>query len=105
MNSNSSLITIVLFALLFIFPLLIYLNLRKYKTAALSLLFSKKPQTIRAFQFFAVAMIVYAISAVIRTINDIYYLSYLFMVYLAVSILLTIFLVYVFYRLYWIMRV
>jgi hypothetical protein len=98
-------IDVVLFGLLFLFPLLIYINLRRYKTAALSLLFSKKSQTIRAFQFFAVAMIIYAISTVFRIVNDIYAVTYLSWIYLIVSIILTLFLIYVFYKLYRIMKI
>lgn len=105
MNIYNAIINIGLFALLFIFPLLIYLNIRKYKNAAMSLLFSKKPHTIRVFQFFAVAMIIYALNAIIRIINDIYNVPFLSNVYIVTSIILTIFLIYVFYKLYSIMRV
>lgn len=103
MNMLTGIFQIVLFALLFIFPCLIYLNIRKYKTAALSLLFSRKNQTIRAFQFFAVAMIIYAVNTVIRILNNFY--PVLSNLYLFASIILTIFLIYVFYKLYRIMKV
>jgi hypothetical protein len=44
MNIYNALINFILFGLMFIFPLMIYLNLRKYKTAALGRLFSNKSQ-------------------------------------------------------------
>jgi len=105
MNIYNAWFNIVLFALLFIFPLIIYLNLRKYKTAALGRLFSNRAQTLQAFQFFAVAMIVYALNVFINILDDFYPIPILNNLYIIISIVLTLLLIYVFYKLYRIMKI
>lgn len=100
MNIYEAILNLILFGLMFIFPLMIYLNLRKYKTAALGRLFSNKSQTIRIFQVFAVAMIVYSCGVFIDIVNDYYEISILNSLYIGISIILALLLVYVFYKLY-----
>ncbi|EKQ52900.1 MAG: hypothetical protein B655_1571 [Methanobacterium sp. Maddingley MBC34] len=104
MSSYNTLFIEVIFALLFILPLMIYINFRKNKTAALGLLFTNKNKTIRAFQLFAVAMIVYALSMVILLLYDVYNISTLITLYIIISIILALLLIYVFYKLYKIMK-
>ncbi|OPX58981.1 MAG: hypothetical protein A4E25_01408 [Methanobacterium sp. PtaB.Bin024] len=104
MNIYNALINFILFGLMFIFPLMIYLNLRKYKTAALGRLFSNKSQTIRVFQFFAVAMIIYSFNVFINILKDFYQISLLNSLYIITSIILSLLLIYVFYKLYRIMK-
>lgn len=104
MNIYNALINIVLFGLLFLFPLMIYLNLKKFKTAALGRLFSNKSQTLMVFQIFAVAMIIYACNVFINILDDFYDISMLNTLYLIISIVLTFLLIYVFYKLYRIMK-
>ncbi|BDZ68522.1 hypothetical protein GCM10025860_19700 [Methanobacterium ferruginis] len=105
MNIYNAWFNIVLFALLFIFPLIIYLNLRKYKTAALGRLFSNKTHTIKVFQFFAVSMIIYALNVFINILDDFYPIPILKEGYIILSIILTLLLIYVFYKLYRIMKI
>lgn len=104
MNIYNALINFILFGLMFIFPLMIYLNLRKYKTAALGRLFSNKSQTIRVFQFFALAMIIYSFNVFINILKDFYQISLLNSLYIITSIILSLLLIYVFYKLYRIMK-
>ena len=102
--SSYTLFIEVIFALLFILPLMIYINFRKNKTAALGLLFTNKNKTIQAFQLFAVAMIIYALSMVILLLDDVYNITTLITVYIILSVILALILIYVFYRLYKIMK-
>jgi hypothetical protein len=101
----SNIINLILFALLFIFPLLIYYNLKKYKKASLGLLFSNKAQTKRAFQIFAVAMIIYAVSMLMLVMLDLTNIYILKTIYIITSVILTLTLIYVFYKLYRITKI
>ena len=98
-------INLIVFVLLFIFPLMIYLNILKYKNAALGLLVSNKTQTIRAFQIFAVAMILYAVSMFTLILIDLYPTTLLKNIYMIISIIMAFTLIYVFYKIYQIMKI
>lgn len=101
----SELFTLFLFALLFIFPLGIYLNLVRHDKASLGLLINKKVQTKRVFQIFAISMILYALSMLILIIVDLYSISIFMNIYIIISVIITIALIYVFYRLYRITKI
>ena len=92
--------TLLLFALMFIFPLLFYLNVLKYKKAALGLLVSKKAQSIRTFKFFAFAMILYVVSMFILILVDIFPTVLLSIIFIIISTILAVTLIYVYYKLY-----
>lgn len=104
MSIYSTIFIGVIFALLFILPLMIYINFRKNKTAALGLLFTNKNKTIMVFQLFSVAMIIYALSMVILLLYDVYNIATMITVYIIISVILALVLIYVFYRLYKIMN-
>jgi hypothetical protein len=97
--------TLILFALMFIFPLMFYLNVYKYKKAALGLLISQKTQSIRTIKFFAFAMILYVISMFILILVDIFPVALLSIIFVIVSTILAITLIYVYYKLYTITRI
>lgn len=105
MINYETIFTLLLFALLFIFPLMIYLNIRKYKKAALGLLVSKKTESINTFKIFAGAMILYAVTMFMLILEDLTQIGFLSMLYIILSIILAIVLIYVFYKLYRITKV
>ncbi|NYB52576.1 MAG: hypothetical protein HVN35_08475 [Methanobacteriaceae archaeon] len=104
MNIYNAIFNILLFGILFFFPLMIFLNLRKYKTAALGRLFTNKSQTIKVFQIFAVAMILYSCAVFINIVDDFYDIPVLNNLYIIISVILTFLLIYVFYKLYWMVK-
>jgi hypothetical protein len=104
-NYTNLIINLIVFVLLFIFPLMIYLNILKYKNASLGLLVSNKNQTIRAFQIFAVAMILYAANMFTLILIDLYQTTLLKNIYIIISIIMAFTLIYVFYKLYRIMQI
>lgn len=105
MINYETIFTLLLFTLLFVFPLMIYLNIRKYRQAALGLLVSKKTEGIKTFKIFAVAMILYAVNMFTLIMVDITQIGILSMIYIILSIILAIILIYVFYKLYRITKV
>lgn len=54
------------------FPLKIFLNLLKYREAALGLIFTNLNQSILAFKIFAIAVLIFAISKLMDFFNIIY---------------------------------
>ena len=104
MNIYNTLFIDVIFAILFILPLMIYINFRKNKTASLGLLFTNKNKTIKAFQLFAVAMIIYALSMFILLLYDVFNIATLITVYILISVILALVLSYAFYKIYMIMK-
>jgi hypothetical protein len=68
-NITSSLFILLLSVMAFYFPLKIYLNLLKYKEAALGLIFTKLDKSIMAFKIFAIAVLVFAIGRSVDLFN------------------------------------
>jgi hypothetical protein len=97
--------TLLLFALMFIFPLMFYLNVLKYKRAALGLLVSKKAESIKTFKFFAFAMILYVVSMFILILVDILPEGFLSIIFVIISTVLAVTLIYVYYKLYKITKI
>lgn len=89
------------------FPLKIFLNLVKYKEAALGLIFTHLNQSIVSFKIFAVAVLIFALSRLIDLFNIIYPLFFEFIdnittiLYLVVNILLIV----AFYKLSVVMKI
>jgi hypothetical protein len=69
LNFTISLIILVLTFSAFYFPLRIYLNLLKYKEAALGLFFTNLEESILTFKIYAIAVLIFAIGRLLDLFN------------------------------------
>jgi hypothetical protein len=97
-------ILILTFSTLYL-PVVIYLNMRKYKEAALGLIFTNLDMSVNAFKVYAVAVLIFAIGRIIDLINVIPSSSsidnFATLLYLITDVLL----IYAFYKLLIITRI
>jgi hypothetical protein len=97
-------ILILTFSTLYL-PVVIYLNMRRYKEAALGLIFTNLDMSIKAFKVYAVAVLIFAIGRIIDLINVISSSSsidnFATLLYLITDVLL----IYAFYNLLIITRI
>ncbi len=100
-----SAIIIILTFSAFYFPLKIFLNLRKYKEAALSLIFNKLDKSILAFKIYAIAIFIFALGRLIDLINITSASSFVDDAVTVMNLISTLLLIYAFYKLLNIMRI
>ena len=105
LNFTVPLIIIILTFSTFYFPIKIYLNLLKYKEAALGLIFTNLGGSIMAFKIYAIAVLIFAIGRSLDLFNLISTSSIVdnlaTVLYLTTDILL----IYAFYKLLIIIRI
>jgi len=104
-NVTSSLIILTLTFLAFYFPLKLYLNLVKYKEAALGLIFTKLDKSITAFKVYAVAILIFAIGRSIDVFNLISSSSSIDNLVTVLYLTTDILLIYSFYKIFVITRI
>lgn len=108
MNILISVMIIVLTFSTLYFPLRIFINLLKYKEAALGLIFTHLDESILSFKIYAVAILIFALSRLLDLLN-VTYPSRIYdfvdnvttLLYLIINILL----IYAFYKLSVIMKI
>lgn len=100
-----SAIIIILTFSAFLFPLKIFLNLRKYQEAALGLIFNKLDKSILAFKIYAIAILIFAIGRLIDLINITSASSTVDDMVTGLNLITTLLLIYAFYKLLNIMRI
>jgi len=103
-NFLESIIYLLILFIMVILSLAIYLNLKKYKEGAMSLLFNRKSETIRVCQIFAAAMVIFALNRLLGIGDSIYPHLGLATIYSVTWFILIILFIYILYALYNIMR-
>jgi hypothetical protein len=104
-NLTIGLIILVLTLLTLYFPVVIYLNLRKYKEASLGLIFSNLESSIIAFKVLGVAVLIFAIGRIIDLLNLISFSSSVDILATLLYLITDILLIYAFYKLLIIIRI
>lgn len=104
MNIIYSIFIIILFGLLFYYPLRIYLYIRKYRKGVLGLLFTHHNETIKLFKIFTVSMAVLVIYTFLGIIYWSDYYTAISIIQGILSLVLSILLIYVFYKMFKIMK-
>jgi hypothetical protein len=100
-----SVIIIILTFSGFYFPLKIFLNLRKYKEAALGLIFNKLEKSILAFKIYAIAVLIFAIGRLLDLLNINSAYSSIDDLATVLNLITTALLIYVFYKLLLLMQI
>ena len=100
-----ALIILILTFFTLYFPVVIYLNLRKYKEASLGLIFTNLEGSIMAFKVLGVAVLIFAIGRIIDIFNLISFSSTLDNLATILYLITDILLIYAFYKLLVIIRV
>jgi hypothetical protein len=104
-NLTIGLIILVLTLLTLYFPIVIYLNLRKYKEASLGLIFSNLESSIIAFKVLGVAVLIFAIGRIVDLLNLISFSSSVDILATLLYLITDILLIYAFYKLLIIIRI
>jgi hypothetical protein len=104
-NLALGLIILLLTLLTLYFPIVIYLNLRKYKEASLGLIFSNLESSIIAFKFLGLAVLIFAIGRIIDLLNLISFSSSVDILATLLYLVTDILLIYAFYKLLIIIRI
>ena len=105
LNLTIALIILTLTFFTLYFPVVIYLNLRKYKEASLGLIFTNLEGSIMAFKVLGVAVLIFAIGRIIDIFNLISFSSTLDNLATILYLITDILLIYAFYKLLVIIRV
>ena len=105
LNLTIALIILILTFFTLYFPVIIYLNLRKYKEASLGLIFTNLEGSIMAFKVLGVAVLIFAIGRIIDIFNLISFSSTLDNLATILYLITDILLIYAFYKLLVIIRV
>lgn len=105
LNLTIGLIILILTFFTLYFPVVIYLNLRKYKEASLGLIFTNLEGSIMAFKVLGVAVLIFAIGRIIDIFNLISFSSTLDNLATILYLITDILLIYAFYKLLVIIRV
>jgi hypothetical protein len=105
LNLTIALIILILTFFTLYFPVVIYLNLRKYKEASLGLIFTNLEGSIMAFKVLGVAVLIFAIGRIIDIFNLISFSSTLDNLATILYLITDILLIYAFYKLLVIIRV
>jgi hypothetical protein len=100
-----SLIVILITFIGFLMPLYVFYYLKKYKEAALGLIFTKIDKSIVVFKIYAVAILVFAIGRFLDLFNVGTYSTTIDEFATVLNLLTTLLLIYTFYSLYRIMRI
>ena len=100
-----ALIILILTFFTLYFPVVIYLNLRKYKEASLGLIFTNLEGSIMAFKVLGVAVLIFAIGRIIDIFNLISFSSTLDNLATILYLITDILLIYAFYKLLVIIRI
>jgi len=69
MNTLINAITIIITFTVFLFSLMIFLNMLKYKEAALSLIFNKLDESILIFKILAIAALIFSFGRLLDLLN------------------------------------
>nr|WP_319372681.1 hypothetical protein [uncultured Methanobacterium sp.] len=69
MDTLINAITIIVTFTVFLFSLMIFLNMLKYKEAALSLIFNKLDESILIFKILAISILIFAIGRLLDLLN------------------------------------
>jgi len=104
-NLTMGLIILILTLLTLYFPIVIYLNLRKYKEASLGLIFSNLESSIIAFKVLGLAVLIFAIGRIIDLLNLISFSSLVDILATLLYLVTDILLIYAFYKLLVIIRI
>ena len=104
-NLTIGLIILILTLLTLYFPIIIYLNLRKYKEASLGLIFSNVESSIIAFKVLGLAVLIFAIGRIIDLLNLISFSSSVDILATLLYLVTDILLIYAFYKLLVIIRI
>ncbi len=99
LNLTIALIILILTFFTLYFPVVIYLNLRKYKEASLGLIFTNLEGSIMAFKVLGVAVLIFAIGRIIDIFNLISFSSTLDNLATILYLITDILLIYAFYKL------
>ena len=99
LNLTIALIILILTFFTLYFPVVIYLNLRKYKEASLGLIFTNLEGSIMAFKVLGVAVLIFAIGRIIDIFNLISFTSTLDNLATILYLITDILLIYAFYKL------
>ena len=105
LNLTIGLIILILTFFTLYFPVVIYLNLRKYKEASLGLIFTNLEGSIMAFKVLGVAVLIFAIGRIIDIFNLISFSSTLDNLATILYLITDILLIYAFYKLLVIIRI
>ena len=105
LNLTIALIILILTFFTLYFPVVIYLNLRKYKEASLGLIFTNLEGSIMAFKVLGVAVLIFAIGRIIDIFNLISFSSTLDNLATILYLITDILLIYAFYKLLVIIRI
>jgi len=105
LNLTIALIILILTFFTLYFPVVIYLNLRKYKEASLGLIFTNLEGSIMAFKVLSVAVLIFAIGRIIDIFNLISFSSTLDNLATILYLITDILLIYAFYKLLVIIRI
>ena len=100
-----ALIILILTFFTLYFPVVIYLNLRKYKEASLGLIFTNLKGSILALKVLGVAVLIFAIGRIIDLLNLISFSSTVDNLATILYLITDILLIYAFYRLLVIIRI
>ena len=105
LNLTIGLIILILTFFTLYFPVVIYLNLRKYKEASLGLIFTNLKGSILALKVLGVAVLIFAIGRIIDLLNLISFSSTVDNLATILYLITDILLIYAFYRLLVIIRI
>jgi hypothetical protein len=98
-------VMIILTFTAFCLPLMIFLNLSKYKEAALGLIFNKLEKSIFTFKIYAIAVLVFSIGRLLDLLNITSASSYVDDLATVLNLITVVLLIYAFYRLLDIMKI
>jgi hypothetical protein len=99
MDSFISAIILVITFIALIFPIIIFINLRKYKEAALGLIFNKLEKSVLAFKIYAIAILIFALGRLFDLLNITFGSSSLDDIVTLMNLITTILLIYAYYKL------
>ena len=105
LNLTIGLIILILTFFTLYFPVVIYLNLRKYKEASLGLIFTNLKGSILALKVLGVAVLIFAIGRIIDLLNLISFSSTVDNLATILYLITDILLIYAFYKLLVIIRI
>jgi hypothetical protein len=105
METLLSVIIIIVTIIVFVFSLMIFINLLNYKEAALGMIFNKLDKSIVTFKIYAIAILIFSIGRLLDLLNITSSSSLVDETATFLNLITTLLLIYAFYRLLNIMKI